>query len=39
MNTIDPAAIELPPTQPIDMTALLERALAQDPADTTIPVV
>ena len=24
MATIDPAALELPPTQPIDMTALLE---------------
>jgi hypothetical protein len=24
MSTIDPAALELPPTQPIDMTALLE---------------
>jgi len=29
MSTIDPAAIELPPTQPIDMTVLLERALSQ----------
>lgn len=26
-STIDPAAVELPPTQPIDMTALLEQAL------------
>ena len=26
MATIDPAALELPPTQPIDMTALLEAA-------------
>ncbi|WP_433862715.1 hypothetical protein ACR5MH_1025 (plasmid) [Streptomyces sp. L7] len=29
MSRIDPAAIELPPTQPIDMTALLEHAMAQ----------
>jgi hypothetical protein len=28
MSTIDPAATELPPTQPIDMTALLEHSLA-----------
>ncbi len=28
---IDPAAIELPPTEPIDMTALLERVLAETP--------
>ena len=26
-NAIDPAALELPPTQPIDMTALLQQAL------------
>lgn len=25
--SIDPAALELPPTQPIDMTALLQQAL------------
>lgn len=30
MDTIDPAAIELPPTQPIDMTALLEKTLRAD---------
>lgn len=31
MSTIDPAAIELPPTQPIDMTALLVKALPASP--------
>ncbi|MDR6611561.1 hypothetical protein J2Y42_000973 [Leifsonia sp. 1010] len=28
MKTIDPAALELPPTEPIDMTALIQQALA-----------
>jgi|GEM_PF-1200321 len=27
MNTIDPAAIELPPTEPLDITALVTQAL------------
>lgn len=27
MRTIDPAALELPPTEPIDMTALIQQAL------------
>jgi hypothetical protein len=26
---IDPAALELPPTEPIDITELLEKALAE----------
>lgn len=29
MSTIDPAALELPPTQPIDITALITGALAE----------
>lgn len=29
MGAIDPAAIDLPPTQPIDVTALLERIQSQ----------
>jgi len=27
MKAIDPAALELPPTEPIDMTALIQQAL------------
>ena len=30
MNAIDPAAVELPPTRPIDMTALVQQALDRD---------
>jgi hypothetical protein len=28
MNNIDPAGIDLPPTRPLDITALLEEAAA-----------
>jgi len=30
MKIIDPAALELPPTEPIDMTALIQQALASE---------
>jgi hypothetical protein len=29
MSAIDPAALELPPTEPIDITALISAALAE----------
>ncbi len=32
MSNIDPSAIELPPTQPLDMTALIVDLLREDPA-------
>jgi hypothetical protein len=30
MKAIDPAAIELPATEPVDMTALIQQALARE---------
>lgn len=29
MSAIDPAALELPPTEPVDITALISSALAE----------
>jgi hypothetical protein len=37
MTRIDPAAIELPPTQPIDITAVIQNLLDQEKLEEVAP--